>query len=159
MRGFVKIGDFNGDATDRGHKGWSNAVSISAPITHAVGYHGGSQKGKGQTSIGNIDLVKEVDSATVKIQRACAMGKKIPKVQVHICTVVGDQREPFLMYELEDVYVTGYSLSTGFSDSAAALTENVSLNFTKVTWTYVVVGQDGKKQGKLQESYKVGEHS
>lgn len=158
MRGYVKIGDFKGDATDRDHKQWSNAVSISAPITHAVGFHGGSQKGKGQTSLGNVDLVKEVDGATVKIQRACAMGQKIPKVEIHICTVVGDRREPLLVYELEDVYVTSYSLSTAFADSASALTENLSLNFNKVTWSYTLFGQDGKKQGKLQESYKVGEH-
>jgi type VI protein secretion system component Hcp len=34
----------------------------------------------------------------------------------------------------------------------------VSFNFNKITWTYVSYGQDGKKRGKLKESYKIGEN-
>ena len=35
--GFVKFGDFEGEATDSKHKGWSIMHSLSAPLTRATG--------------------------------------------------------------------------------------------------------------------------
>jgi hypothetical protein len=37
MRGYIKIGSFDGEATDTGHEGWSIIQSISAPISHSMG--------------------------------------------------------------------------------------------------------------------------
>ena len=35
--GFVKIGDFEGEASDSKHKGWSIMYWLSAPLTRATG--------------------------------------------------------------------------------------------------------------------------
>jgi len=158
MRGYIKIGSFEGEATDTGHEGWSIIQSISAPISHSMGGFSGSERGKGQTSLGDISIVKEMDNSSVKLQKACASGEKISKVEIHLCTVLSDKREPFLIYELEDAFITSYQFAAQITENSGVPTESVSFNFNKITWTYMSYGQDGKKRGKLKESYKIGEN-
>lgn len=158
MRGYIKIGSFEGEATDSGHEGWSIIQSISAPISHSMGGYSGSERGKGQTSLGDISIVKEMDKASVKLQLACASGEKIPKVEIHLCTVLSDKREPFLIYELEDAFVTSYQFATQITENSGVPTESVAFNFNKISWTYVSFGEDGKKRGKMNATWKIGEN-
>jgi type VI secretion system Hcp family effector len=99
-----------------------------------------------------------MDNSSVKLQKACASGEKISKVEIHLCTVLSDKREPFLIYELEDAFITSYQFAAQITENSGVPTESVSFNFNKITWTYVSYGQDGKKRGKLKESYKIGEN-
>jgi len=158
MHGYIKIGSFEGESTDKGHEGWSNIRSVSAPMSHSMGGFGGSERGKGETSLGDISVVKEMDNSSVKLQRACALGERIPKIEIHVCTVVADKREPFLVYELEDAFVSSYQFAAQMADDTAVPTESLSFNYNKISWTYVSFGKDGKKRGRLKESFKIGEN-
>lgn len=157
MRGYVKIGSFEGESTDSGHEGWSIVQSVSTSISHSMGGFSGSERSKGQTSLGDISIVKEMDNTSVKLQRACAMGEKIPKVEIHVCTVLSNKREPFLIYDLEDVIVSSYNFSANVTEGGGIPAESVSFNFNKISWTYVSIGPDGKKRGKLKETFQIGE--
>jgi type VI secretion system secreted protein Hcp len=154
--GFVKFGDFEGEATDSKHKGWSIMHSLSAPLTRATGGFEQSERGGGATAVGQITVVKDLDAATVKIQKACVSGQKLSKVKVELCTTTGGGTQPYLTYELEDVIVTAYDLEEPADSKNLQPTERVSFTYGKATWTYGKFGTDGASQGKVIDNYTVG---
>lgn len=154
--GFVKLGDFEGEATDSAHTGWSILNHLSAPITRTTGGFQQRERPTGATSLGDVVLIKDLDSASVKIQKACATGQLIPSVQVALCTMVGESAAPFLTYEFENVIITGYDLQNSEATSRILPFERVTLSYTKVTWTYTKYDTMGKSQGKVSDSYTIG---
>jgi len=158
-KGFVKIGDFEGESTDSTHVGWSVMYRLSAPITRMTGGFEQSERGVGASALANAVVVKDVDSASVKIQKACATGQKLPKVKIELCTTLAGSSQPYLSYELEDVIITGYDLENPIDAQRMQPTEKVTFSYAKATWTYVKFGKDGASQGKLTESYAIGAKS
>jgi type VI secretion system secreted protein Hcp len=154
--GYVKFGDYEGEATDSKHKGWSIMHSLSAPLARATGGFEQSERGGGATAVGHVTIVKDLDAATVKLQKACVSGQKLPKVKVELCTMTGGATQPYLCYELEDVIVTAYDLEDPADSKNLQPTERVSLSYGKVTWTYAKFGTDGSSQGKVTDTFTVG---
>lgn len=154
--GYVKFGDYEGEATDSRHKGWSVMHSLSAPLTRATGGFEQSERGGGATAVGHVTIVKDLDAATVKIQKACVTGQKLPKVKVELCTMTGGTTQPYLSYELEDVIVTAYDLEDPADSKYLQPTERISFTYGKVTWTYGKFGTDGSSQGKVTDTFTVG---
>jgi type VI secretion system secreted protein Hcp len=157
--GFVKIGDFEGEATDAHHRGWSICHGLSAPITHSTGGFQQRERTAGATCLGDALIVKDLDSASVKVKKACATGQLLPKVTIELCTIVGGSTEPYLAYELENVIVTNYDLIETNQEGRILPCECVKLSYTKVTWTYTKYDTVGKSKGKVTDSYAIGEKS
>lgn len=154
--GFVKFGDFEGEASDGTHKGWSIMHSLSAPLSRATGGFEQSERSGGATTVGHVTVVKDLDAATVKIQKACVSGQKLSKVMVELCTMTGGASQPYLSYELDDVIVTAYDLEDPDDSKAIQPTERVSFTYGKATWTYCKFGADGSSQGKVTDNFTVG---
>lgn len=154
--GFVKIGDFEGEASDSKHKGWSIMYWLSAPLTRATGGFEQSERSGGATAVGQVTVVKDLDSATVKIQKACISGQKLSKVKLELCTMTGGSMQAYLTYEFEDVIVTAYDLEDPADAMHGQPTERVSFTYGKATWTYGKFGTDGSSQGKVTDNYTVG---
>ena len=103
-----------------------------------------------------MTVVKDLDAATVKIQKACVTGQKLSKVTIELCTITGGATQPYLDYELEDAIVTAYDLEDPADSKNLQPTERVSFTYGKVTWTYGKFGIDGSSQGKVTDNYTVG---
>ncbi len=157
MHGYAKIGDFDGESSDVGHEGWSIIQGLSSGLSHPLGAFSHAEGTNGAVHVASIVLEKETDSATVKLQRALLARERIPKVEIHICGVISNESEPFLIYELEDVFATSFQFSTHITKDGSVPTESVTFDFKKIKWTYVQYGADGKKEGKVTHEYKVGE--
>ena len=70
-----------------------------------------------------------------------------------ITTDVQGKEEPYLKYKLENVIISSFGFH-GNSSGNPLPTEDLSLNYTKATWTYVVVNKDtGKKEGNVETMY------
>ena len=74
----------------------------------------------------------------------CANGKHIPTVDL-VVRKAGETPLEYIKIKLEKVIVS--SLSTGGSGGEDKLTENVSLNFAKVTINYQEQNATGGKEG------------
>ena len=157
--GFVKVGEFEGEATDSKHKGWSVLYSVSAPLTRTTGGFEQGERAVGATAVGTVTVVKDLDTASVKIQKACATGQKLPKVKVELCTTVEGSSQPYLAYEFENVIIAHYDLEEPADSKRLGPTERISFTYTKATWTYGKFGSDGASQGKVTESYTIGAKS
>lgn len=155
MPAFLKLGDIKGEATDQDHKDWIRLDSLSAPINRSIPQGAkDQQRTKGETTLGDVVIVRQLDKSSTKLQEACATGKFFSEAEIHLCTTVKGKQEPYLKYLLKNVVVTSYSFH-GTATGDPLPTEEVTLGFTAVEWTYIVVDPNtGDTKGNVPGKYE-----
>ena len=157
MPAFVKIGDIKGEATDQDHKDWIIIESMSSSIFRSVPEGAkDQQRTKGETTLGDIVVVRQLDKSSTKLMEACANGSFYPEVEVHFCSTIKNKQEPYLTYKLKDVIVSSYSFH-GNAAGDPLPTEEVTLGSTEVEWTYITLDpKTGDKKGNVPAKYNPG---
>ncbi len=158
MPAFMKLGDIKGEATDADHKDWIIIESMSSPMFRSVPAGAkDQQRTKGETTLGDIVCSRQLDKSSTKLQEACANGTFFKEVEIHFCTTVKNKQEPYLTYKLADVIVSSYSFH-GNSSGSPLPSEQITLGYTKVDWTYIVIDpKTGDKTGQVPAKYNPGE--
>ena len=134
---FIKIGDIKGESRDtkyNGKDGWIDILAWSWGAANSGSTHMGSGSGAGKASFQDISITKYIDKASPDLLRSTAKGTHHDTAKL-IVRKAGDMPLDYLIIEMEDVMITGYS--TGGSGGEDRLTENVSINFDwfKVKYT------------------------
>ena len=153
---YMKFDGVDGEATDRDHKGWSDLASFSQAITRPSGNAAtGATRRRGSATLGDIVCVKELDKAGPKIAESVCTGKVFPKVEIHLTKSLGSGgRVVYYTYELKNVQVTSYQISSSDSDHPV---EELALNFTEIKTVYTEYDAQGRKKGNIEYSWKVEE--
>ena len=155
MPAFMKLGDIKGESTDEGHKDWIRLEAMSSPIHRSIPAGAkDAQRARGETTLGDVVVVRQLDKSSTKLQEACANGTFFPEVEVHFCTTVANKQEPYLAYKLKNVIVTSYSFH-GNGSGEPLPSEEVTLGFSEAEWTYTVI-LNGKKEGNVPGKYNLG---
>lgn len=157
MSAFAKIGDIKGEVTDQDHKDWIHFETMSAPIHRSIPQGAkDQQRTKGETSLGDLVLVRQLDKSSPKLQEACAAGNFFGEVEIHFCSTVKGKEEPYLKYKLKNAIITSYSFH-GNSSGEPLPSEEVTVNFTEVEWVYTVLDpKTGDKKGDVPGKYAPG---
>lgn len=130
---YLKIDGIKGESKDSKHKDDIEVLAWSWAQTQSGSAHRGGGMGSGKVEMQDIHFTKYLDKATPKLILACAKGEHIPKAELVMRKAGGEQKE-YLKISLEDIMVSGYSSSgSGGGDTP---TENLSLNFGKITLEY-----------------------
>lgn len=146
--GYIKFDGVDGEATARGHEGWSNLDSFSHTLTQKV-------TKKGTFAEVGIDIAKAFDKSSPKLQEALIRGVTNPLATIEFTKQFGDGSEAtYLKYELSNVLVSSYSTSAA-SDSRPS--ETLSLNFEEIKVTYTEYDESGREKGNVEYSWKVEE--
>lgn len=158
MPAFMKLGDIKGEATDQDHKEWILIESASAPIHRSIPPGAkDQQRTKGETTLGDMVMVRQLDKSSAKLFEACANGTFYKEVEIHFCTTVKNKQEPYLKYKLSDVIVSSYGFHGNASGSPLP-SEQVTLGFSKVEMTYIVVDpKTGDNKGNVIGKYNPAE--
>ncbi len=157
MPAYMKLGDIKGEASDTDHKEWILIESMSSPIFRSVPEGAkDQQRTKGETTLGDVVVVRQLDKSSTKLQEACANGTFFKEVEVHFCTTVKNKQEPYLTYKLSDVIISSFSFH-GNSSGSPLPSEEVTMGYTKAEWNYIVVDpKTGDKQGNVPAKYDPG---
>ena len=139
---FIKIGDIDGEARDKDHKGEIDVLSWSWGMSQSGSAHTGGGGGAGKVNVQDLSFTKYVDKATPQIYQSLATGEHIRDVKLNVSDDKYSGKEPYLTYTLKNVIIT--SVSTGGSGGEDRLTENVTLNFEEIKVTYQAF--DNKKK-------------
>lgn len=130
---FLKLGNIKGESTDPQHLGQIDILAFSwgesIQVTRAVG--GGINVGK--PNLQELSLTKYIDKASVPIMVALVGGTPILDATL-TCRRNAATPYNFLTYAMTNLFLT--SVSEGGSEGEDQFTENISLNFQKITWTY-----------------------
>ena len=139
---FLNMGaKIKGESRDKvqGPKGDIDILSWSWGMSQSGTTHMGGGGGAGKANFQDISLTKYVDKASNGLMTALAKGSHIEKC-VLLVRKAGEGQQRYIQITMEEVLVS--SLSTGGSGGEDRLTENVTLNFAKVKFSYAV--QDSK---------------
>jgi type VI secretion system secreted protein Hcp len=150
---FMKLGDIKGEATDGEHKDWIPCESLSASV-----FLQGAQdreRLRGETTLGDVEVVRLLDEASVRLLESCANGTCFDEVEIRVCPQFQSQ-QPYLTYKLKNVVISGYiffhAVATGDPPS-----EEITLNCTEAEWTYVVIDPNtGEQRRSVSIKYSPG---
>jgi type VI secretion system secreted protein Hcp len=157
MAAFMKLGDVEGEATDKGHEKWILIESMSAPLHRTVPEGAkDQQRSRGHTVLGDVVIVRQLDKSSTKLQQNCANGTFFKDVLIDFCTQVKNKQEPYLKYKLENAIITSYSFH-GVESGQPIPSEQITINCTGAEWTYIVVNKDtGAKEGEVPGKFSPG---
>jgi type VI secretion system secreted protein Hcp len=130
---FLKIDGIDGESKDDKHKNEIELMAWSWAEAQTGSAARGGGMGSGKVEVHDIAFTKFVDKATPKLISACAEGKHIPTAKLVMRKAGGEQKE-YLKIELDDVLVSSYA--TSGANGGEAPTENIALNFGKITVEY-----------------------
>src|SRR6201987_261302 len=136
---FINIGPFEGDSKDSKHKKNTDVLAWSWGLSTSGSAHVGGGAGSGKVNVQDLSFTKWVDSATPVLALACCDGKHFGDATL-VVRKAGEKPVEYIKIKMEEVLIT--SISTGGSGGEDRLTENVTLNFAKVSLDYVP--QDAK---------------
>ena len=129
---FLKIDGVEGESQDEVNR---NAIDILA-------WSWGSYNNSGKVCIQDVSLTKYIDKASPTLLMDMALGKIYSSATLTVRRP-GDNPSKYLVLEFTNLILS--SLSTGGSGGEDRLTENISLNFEKVEYSYTQQSRDGSE--------------
>jgi type VI secretion system secreted protein Hcp len=155
MDQFIKIGDLKGEAQDKAHKDEIDVLAWSWGMSNSGTSHMGSGSGGGKVSVQDLSMTKYIDKSSPDLLLACCDGKHYPEAKL-VVRKAGETPLEYLIITLTDVMVT--AVSTGGSGGEDRLTENVTLNFSKVKVDYTEQTPKGGTGAKPSMGWDIAEN-
>ena len=153
---FIQIDTIDGEAQDSKHKKEIDVLSWTWGLSNAGSAHSGGGAGAGKVNVQDLNFTKWVDSATPKLALACCSGKHFNNA-VLVIRKAGDKPVEYLKIKLDTVLIS--SISTGGSGGEDRLTENVTLNFSKISLDYIPQDDKGAPGTAIPMSWDVASNS
>ena len=123
-----------GDVTTQGFEKWIELQSFQWGVGRGIGsaMSGQASRESSIPSVSEIVVTKRMDSSSPGLWTDSVAGQLNTTVKIAFTTTSQGATTQFLNYELTNTGLSGYSLSSG----GDMPTESLSLNFTKVVWSF-----------------------
>jgi type VI secretion system secreted protein Hcp len=148
------IADFGdkikGESTIDGYKDKVELLSYSHGVAQQItGDQSNQKRTSGKPNHQDFTVTKYVDLSTCAIIAACNAAQAIPSVKIYVLQNEDGKVNPIMTYELSNVIISSDSVGGGGGGKPQ---ETVTLNYSKIAWTYKpqkaagdVNGQDAAK--------------
>lgn len=138
---YMKFGPIDGAVTTKGFEKWIELNSLQLGVGRAVGTaaRGATSREGSEPSISEVVVTKVLDAASNKLFADAVGGVFDSTVTIKLTTTTKDSVETFLKYELSNVGLSGYSITSGGDKPQ----ESLSLNFTKILITFTDLNSKG----------------
>jgi type VI secretion system secreted protein Hcp len=146
---FLKIGTIKGESVDAGHPGEIEVLAYSLGFSNSGDVRAAGGVGAGKASAQDLSLTVYNSKASLPLFTALVTGTIIPTAVLTLRRAGATPIE-FLKIGLANVLVSSDSM--GGSGGEDRPTENYTLNYSKITFTYT--GQDAT--GKALAPIKAG---
>jgi type VI secretion system secreted protein Hcp len=132
-----------GDVTTQGFEKWIELQSFQWGVGRGIGsaMSGQASRESSIPSVSEVVVTKTMDSSSPGLWTDSVAGQLNTTVKIAFTTTSKGATTQYLLYELTNTGLSGYSLSSG-GDMPS---ESLSLNFTKVVWTFT--GTDASVSG------------
>jgi len=140
---YLKIGDIKGESQVAGFEGYIKIGFFKVEID-GVGARGDESK----IQFKDPRIQFPVEQASPSLMLACATGERIPSATLVLTkpTDEGGREVAYYKITMTDVLVSSYS--TGLAQGESVPSENISLNFAKIEWTYSKLARNGEIEGR-----------
>jgi type VI secretion system secreted protein Hcp len=153
---FLKLSnDIKGESQDAKHKDEIDVLAWSWGVSQSGSFHSGGGGGTGKAAFQDISVTKYVDKASNGLLRACSTGEALSTADL-VVRKAGKKPLEYITIKMKNVLVT--SVSTGGSGGEDQLTENVSLNFAEVEYTYTDQKPDGNAGSPMPFKFDIAKN-
>jgi type VI secretion system secreted protein Hcp len=153
---FIKIEPkLEGESRDKTHKNEIDVLAWSWGMSQSGTTHTGGGGGAGKVNVQDLSLTKYVDKASPDLMLACCNGKHFDKATL-VMRKAGEKPLEYLTITMEDLMIT--AVSTGGSGGEDRLTENITLNFSRVKVDYVEQTETGGTGSKPSMAWNIAEN-
>jgi len=153
---FLKLNGVTGESKDKVHTKEIDVLSWSWGLMNSGSAHVGGGAGSGKVSVQDVTLSKVVDSSSPKLMLACCNGTHYPSAVLTVRKAGGKPVE-YIKVKMEEILIAG--VSTGGSYSEDRLTENIILNFAKVSMDYTPQKADGSADTAIPFAWDIAANS
>lgn len=153
---FLKLDDIEGETTDEKHANEIEVYSFSFGATQTGATTGGGGGGAGKVSFSDLSITKPLDKSSPKLYLACAQGKHIPKAVLYGRKSGDDKGTDYYVITLSDVLISSVQTSGAGGDDRP--TESLSLNFTKIEFSYARQKPDGSYEPPIQTGWDIAQN-
>jgi type VI secretion system secreted protein Hcp len=147
---FLKLEGIPGESLDDRHKDEIEILSFSFGATQTGGITGGG--GAGKVIFSDISFTKPVDKSSPQLYLQCAQGKHIPTAILY-GRKAGERPTDYYIIKLTDVLIS--SVQTSGASGGDRPTESLSLNFTKIEFSYARQKPDGSFEPPIQTGWDI----
>jgi type VI secretion system secreted protein Hcp len=136
MAMYMQFGEkVKGAVTEENHPQWIELSSFQWGVGRGIGsaMSGQASRESSIPSISEVVVTKSMDSSSPGLWTDAVAGLLNTTVKIAFTTTSAGDTTEFLTYELTNTGLSGYSLSSG----GDMPNESLSLNFTKVMWTFI----------------------
>jgi len=152
---FLKLTDIEAESKDKVYGKNIDVLAWSWGCSQSATMHMGGGGGGGKVSMQDVSCTKFIDKATPILFKHCCTGVHIPKGELIVRKAGGKQMDYFKI-NMEEIIISSYS--TGGSGGEDRLTENFTMNFSKVSIKYVEQTQTGAEGDKPDYAYDMSEN-
>jgi len=148
MRIGPKDGVAKGESRDKTHAGLIDVLAWSWGMSNSGSAHVGGGAGAGKANVQDVSFTKYIDASSAALMLACCTGQHFDDAEL-IVRKAGTTPVEYVKITMTEVLIT--AVSTGGSGGEDRLTENVTLNFAKVKFSYVEQDATGKPKTPAKE--------
>lgn len=151
---FMKIEGVEGESVDKVHGKEIDVLAWSWGMSNSGTMHQGGGGGAGKANVQDLSFTKYVDASSHALLMSCSNGHHYTKANL-VVRKAGGKGAPveYIKIQMDEVLIT--SVSTGGSGGEDRLTENVTLNFSKVKFEYTAQSAVGGKDATKEMTYDI----
>ena len=151
---FLKVDSIEGESMDQLHKGAIDLESFSWGLHNTVTL-GGNGGRAGRPSFEDFHFTAHSSKASPKMFIACAKGTLLKSATLSARRGVANEggAPDFLTVKMEHVLISSYNEAGTHAGTDDFPTDAVSLNFGKITFTYVPQSPTGTRGTAVTESW------
>ena len=132
---FMKIKGTDGNASAKDYENWIELESLtfgnSRPVFTKLGVV--NNRGNSMTAFSEVEITKRLDKASNPLFDQVHSPASIDQVEIHVCHT-GSSLTPYAKYIFNNVLISQHQTYVSSDDIPM---EHVSLNYTKLSRTYV----------------------
>lgn len=152
---FLKIDGIKGESQDSKHKDEIEILSYSFGESQTGTFASAGGGGAGKVSMQDFHFTTPVNKASPGLFFACASGSHIKEGLLTVRKAGGDQQE-YLKIKLTDILVSSYQV--GASHGSEVPTDQFSLNFSKIEYSYAPQNAKGQLEAADTKGWNLKEN-
>lgn len=150
---FLKLDGINGESQDSVHTNEIDILSWSWSLTNSGSAHYAKGMGQGKVQVGDIHILKRVDTATPSLMQACTTGQHIDSGTLTVRKAGGTSALEYFVINLSNILVS--SIRPSSDPSSPQLMEDVALNFGSFKVTYTPQEEQGSGGATVDFGYDI----
>ena len=153
---FMKIDGIDGEATEASHTKWIECNSLQFGFGRGISTPQGNaaHRETSSPSVSELTITKEMDISSYKLFASSLTEVEGKTVKIDMCRTGGKSGLiTYANYELTNALISGYSVSSGGDRPS----ESLSLNFTKIKYTYTNFDANNKAGTAMPVQYDLSD--